>query len=118
MAKFIQVRQLKNETTQLLREVEDGATVVITRYKKPIATLKIFERSDLEAQSAKYPTSVYDAIRRSIESDQPELRKMTLEERKRDFERLSEKARRRFPFKTWREADAWAKGKTPRWRKK
>ena len=40
MAKFIHVRDLKNQTTTLLREVETGTTLIVTRRGKPIATLK------------------------------------------------------------------------------
>ncbi len=37
------VRELKNQTTALLRKVEKGALVVVTRRGKPVATLKPFE---------------------------------------------------------------------------
>ena len=43
MAKFATVRDLKNQTTALIREAEKGKAVVVTRRGKPVATLKPFD---------------------------------------------------------------------------
>lgn len=43
---FINTRELKNKTTELLRKVEADKTYVVTRRGKPIATLrKMFSTS-------------------------------------------------------------------------
>ena len=48
MAKFATVRDLKNQTTALIREAEKGKAVVVTRRGKPVATLKRYDRRDVE----------------------------------------------------------------------
>lgn len=58
MAKFIHVRALKNQITALLREVENGTTLIVTRRGKPIATLRPFEERDLQSAHLKYPTTI------------------------------------------------------------
>ena len=63
MTKFASVRDLKNQTTALIREAEKGKAVVITRRGKPVATLKHFEQKDLEREN-QYPTSAYDNLKR------------------------------------------------------
>ena len=54
MAKFAAVRDLKNQTTALIREAEKGKAVVVTRRGKPVATLKAFEQKDLGRVAASY----------------------------------------------------------------
>jgi prevent-host-death family protein len=54
MAKYASVRDLKNQTTALIREAERGKAVVVTRRGKPVATLKPFEQKDLDKQE-RYP---------------------------------------------------------------
>ena len=61
MAKFATVRDLKNQTTSLIREAERGKTVVVTRRGKLVATLKPFEQRDLDLKKVRYPTSLYAA---------------------------------------------------------
>ena len=65
MAKFATVRDLKNQTTALIREAEKGKAVVVTRRGKPVATLKPYEQRDVEADE-RYPTSLYDSLKESI----------------------------------------------------
>jgi prevent-host-death family protein len=109
MAKFATVRELKNQTTALLREAEKGKAVVVTRRGKPVATLKPFEQKDLEKQE-RYPTSAYDNLKRTILAKQPELAKESPEQARRRFDKISEKIRRSLPFKNWKEMDRFAKG--------
>ena len=115
MAKFVQVRELKNQTTRLLRTVERGSTLVVTRRGKPVATLRKFQSADVEAKP-KYDTSVWNHLCAEIENRHPELKGETPEEAQREFERLTKKAGKKLPFKTWQEADRWAKGN--RWPKR
>ena len=109
MAKLVQVRELKNQTTRLIRDVERGATLIVTRYGKPVATLKRFEASDVKARP-KYDTSVWDHLSAQIEMRHPRLRDESLAHKRSEFERLTKKTKRKLPFKTWQEADRWAKG--------
>jgi len=109
MAKFATVRDLKNQTTALIREAEKGKVVVVTRRGKPVATLKRFDQKDLEKEE-RYPTSAYDNLKRHILSKYPRLAKETPEQARRRFDKISEKIRRSLPFKTWKEMDRFAKG--------
>jgi antitoxin (DNA-binding transcriptional repressor) of toxin-antitoxin stability system len=109
MAKFATVRDLKNQTTALIREAEKGKAVVVTRRGKPVATLKAFEQKDLEKEE-RYPTSAYDNLKKRILSKNPKLAKETPEQARRRFDKISEKIRRSLPFKTWKEMDRFAKG--------
>jgi prevent-host-death family protein len=106
MAKFATVRDLKNQTTALIREAEKGKAVVVTRRGKPVATLKPFEQKDLEKQ-ARFPTSAFDALKKKILARHPELAK---EQARRRFDKISEKIRRSLQFKTWQEMERFAKG--------
>jgi prevent-host-death family protein len=109
MAKFATVRELKNQTTSLLREAEKGKAVVVTRRGKPVATLKPFEQKDLERQDA-YPTTAFDNLRKKILAEHPQLAKGSPEQSRRRFEKITKKIRRSLPFKTWKEMDRFAKG--------
>lgn len=109
MAAFASVRDLKNQTTALLRKVEKGTPIVVTRRGRPIATLKSFEERDLR-QEEKYPTALYDSLRESIQARYPELARRTPQQVRREFERISKKVRRSLPFKTWQEMDRALKG--------
>lgn len=109
MAKFATVRDLKNQTTALIREAEKGKSVIVTRRGKPVATLKPFEQKDVEKENP-YPTSAYDNLKRQILIKYPKLGKETPEQARRRFDKISEKIRRFLPFKTWKEMDRFAKG--------
>jgi prevent-host-death family protein len=110
MAKFVHVRDLKNQTTALLREVETGTTLIITRRGKPIATLKPFDTQDVQPARALYPTTIYAAFRQHIEARYPELKQRTPEEQRCDFARISSKINQALPFQSWQEMDRVAKG--------
>lgn len=109
MPKYATVRELKNQTTALIRDAEKGKAVVVTRRGKPVATLKPFESKDLEKED-RYPTGAFDALRKKILAKHPELAKESPEEARREFERITRKMRRSLPFKTWREMDRLVKG--------
>jgi prevent-host-death family protein len=109
MAKFATVRDLKNQTTALIREAEKGKAVVVTRRGKPVATLKPFEQKDLDKEE-RYPTSAYDNLKRKIAAKFPKLAKESPEQARRRFDQISEKIRRSLPFETWEEMDRFVKG--------
>lgn len=110
MAEFVSVRDLKNKATRLLRAVEEGETLIVTRRGKPIATLRPFTMEDLQPGRSRYATTMYDALRRRIETRYPALKNRRLEQRRRHFEKVTEKIRRALPFQTWQEMDKAAKG--------
>ena len=109
MAKYATVRELKNQTTALIRDAEKGKAIVVTRRGKPVATLKPFEPKDLQKKD-RYPTTAFDALRKKILGRHPELAKETPEQARREFERITRKIRRSLPFQTWQEMDRFAKG--------
>jgi prevent-host-death family protein len=109
MARFATVRELKNQTTALIREAEKGKAVVVTRRGKPVATLRPFEQKDMDGNEP-YPTTAFETLRKEILSKHPELGKESPERARREFERITKKMRRHLPFKTWREMDRFAKG--------
>ena len=109
MAKYATVRDLKNQTTALIREAEKGKAVIVTRRGKPVATLKPFEQRDVE-DNKRYPTSAFDALKKRIVARHPRLAKETPEQARRRFDKITEKIRRSLPFKTWQEMDRFAKG--------
>src|SRR5215470_1776011 len=103
------VRELKNQTTALLRKVEKGALVVVTRRGKPVATLKPFEEQDLQ-RATHYPTVLYDTLREQIQKQHPELSRRTPKQVRQSFERITHKVKRALPFSTWQEMDRALKG--------
>jgi prevent-host-death family protein len=107
MPRYATVRDLKNQTTSLIREVEKGKAIVVTRRGKPVVTLKPFELKDKESQ---YPTTAFDALRKTMLARHPELAKETAAQAHRKLEKLTTKIRRRLRFKDWREMDRVAKG--------
>ena len=109
MATGASVRELKNQTTSLLRQVEQGTRIIVTRRGKPIATLKPFEESDLHSKEG-YPTALYDSLRQHIQEQYPDLSRRTATRVHKDFERISQKAGKAQPFQDWREMDRALKG--------
>ncbi|HLN88057.1 MAG TPA: type II toxin-antitoxin system prevent-host-death family antitoxin [Candidatus Limnocylindrales bacterium] len=109
MSRFATVRELKNQTTALIREAEKGKAVVVTRRGKPVATLKPFEQRDVDAEE-RYPTTAYDNLKKKIAAKYPKLAKESPEQARRRFDKITEKIRRLLPFKTWEEMDRFAKG--------
>jgi antitoxin (DNA-binding transcriptional repressor) of toxin-antitoxin stability system len=103
MARFATVRDLKTQTASLVREVEKGKAVIVTRRGKPVAT------RDLKADE-RYPTTAYDSLKKKILAKHPRLAKESPEQARKRFEKISEKIRRSLPFKTWREMARFAKG--------
>ncbi len=109
MVKLATVRELKNRTTALIREAENGKAVVVTRRGKPVATLKSFEPADLR-EADRYPTSAFDALKEKIRAKHPQLAEESPTRARQEFERISSRIRRSLRFKNWREMDRWAKG--------
>jgi prevent-host-death family protein len=109
MPKFATVRDLKNQTTALIREAETGKAVVVTRRGKPVATLKPFEQRDID-DDERFPTQAFDALKKQLLAKHPKLAKQTPQQARRQFDKITEKIKRSLPFKTWQEMDSFAKG--------
>jgi prevent-host-death family protein len=100
--KFATVRDLKNQTTALIRQAENGKTVVVTRRGKPVATLKPFEQKDLQDEE-RYPSTAFDNLKRKILAKYPQLAKESPEQSRRRFDKITKKIKKSLPFKTWQE---------------
>ncbi|RJX27661.1 MAG: type II toxin-antitoxin system prevent-host-death family antitoxin [Dethiobacter sp.] len=101
---FISTRELKNKTNEILHAAEKGGTIVVTRYGKPVATIKSFRENDLKEE--KY-SLLYEKIRQHIGEKHPQLLAMTKEELQNLNNEISGKVGN---FSTWQEMDRAAKG--------
>jgi prevent-host-death family protein len=101
----VSVRELKNQTTGILRRVEAGERVRVTRRGRVIAMLS--PASEAERRPS---DSIYQHLRRQIEARNPILRKRKAREAARDFDRISRKIARTIPYRDWREMDRALKG--------
>lgn len=101
----VSVRELKNQTTRVLRRVEAGERVVVTKRGKPVAVIVASEPISPSASD-----SIYRSLQRQIEARTPGLRGMSQTVAQRDFDRISRKIARTLPYKDWREMDRVAKG--------
>lgn len=102
---FISTRELKNKTNEILHATQTGNLIVVTRYGKPIATIKPFQESDLIG--GKNRASLYQKIRKQIGQKHPALLTMTKEELRQLNDQISEKVK---GFSSWQEMDRIAKG--------
>ena len=110
MTKFVNVRDLKNQTTTLLHEVEKGTSLVVTRRGKPCAIVKAFDMSELQQSRSGFPTTVYEFLRAQIQNRYPEFTRYSQEKGKHEFERITRKVKRGLPYHNWREMDRAVKG--------
>ena len=101
----VSVRQLKNETTAILRRVESGERVTVTRRGTPVAVIEPSNQIAIPASD-----SIYVNLQRQIETRVPELRRMSVAAARRDFDRVSRKIARTIPYQDWREMHRAAKG--------
>jgi len=101
----VSVRELKNQTTTILRRVEAGERVVVTKRGQVIATL-----SPAAGAPAHASDSIYQRLQGQIEARTPRLRGLSEAARQTMFERISRKIARTIPYKTWREMDRAVKG--------
>lgn len=66
---FVSTRDLKNKTSKILHAAEKGNNIIVTRYGKPVATIKPFQESDLQVDKR----SLYEKTRQYIGKQQPQL---------------------------------------------
>ena len=99
----VTVRELKNQTTAILRRVESGQAVVVTRRGRVIATL-----GPASGPGPAASDSIYRQLQREIETRQPGPK--SEDARRAEFERISRKAARALPYRTWRAMDRAVKG--------
>jgi prevent-host-death family protein len=101
----ISVRQLKNETTGLLRRVEAGERLIVTRRGRPVAVIEPSNRTPVPASD-----SIYRSLQHQIEARIPGLRGISAPAAQREFERISRKISRTVPYRDWKEMDRVARG--------
>jgi prevent-host-death family protein len=101
----VSVRELKNQTTRILRRVEAGERVTITKRGKPVAVIESSSPASVPVSD-----SIYRSLQRQIEVRIPGLRRESEVTARRDFERITRKIARTLPYKNWREMDRAAKG--------
>ena len=101
----VTVRELKNQTTVILRRIEAGERVVVTKRGRVIATM-----SPSTELPAAVSDSIYRRLQRHIEARTPGLRAMSETARRAEFDRISRKIARTVPFKSWRDMDRAVKG--------
>lgn len=101
----VSVRELKNQTTTILRRVEGGESVTVTRRGHVIAVL----RPAVEAPP-RLSDSTYLRLQRQIEARRPELRIESKARRLRELDRIARKIRRTLPYRGWQEMDRAVKG--------
>jgi len=101
----VSVRELKNDTTKILRRVEAGERLTVTKRGRAVAVIE----PAIEA-SGPSPDSIYRSLRRQIEARTPGLRRTSVTAGRRDFERICRKIARTIPYKDWREMERAVKG--------
>ena len=101
----VSVRQINNETTKILRRVESGDRVTVTKRGRPIARIEPATERDRPP-----PSSLYERLQRQIEARRPDLRRRSSSQRRADFERISRKIARGLRYRSWQEMDRAAKG--------
>ena len=107
MASQVTVRELKNETTAILRRVEAGQRVAVTKRGRIIATI-VPAAADTHVGPS---DMIYQRLLRHIEARLPGMRGRSAAARRRAFERLSEKVARTNRFKDWRDMERAVKGR-------
>ena len=101
----VSVRELKSQATAILRRVEAGERVAITKRGRVVATIGPAAEGAIRASD-----SIYRRLQRHIEARTPGLRKVSADARQRQFDRISRKIARTIPYKSWREMDRAIKG--------
>lgn len=100
---FINTRDLKNKTNEILRAAEKKIFVV-TRHGKPIVTIKPYSEEDLQ----KHPRdSLYQKLRENIGRKYPALLTMSPQELQKLADSISSKVTE---FASWQEMERVAKG--------
>jgi prevent-host-death family protein len=101
---FVRTRELKNKTNEVLHVAEKGGIIIVTRYGKPVATIKSFQENDLKE---KKHNSLYQKTRQHIGKKYPQVLAMIKEELHILNDEISSKVR---AFSTWQSMDRAAKG--------
>jgi len=58
----------------------------------------------------KEQTSIYNRLKAKLKENYPDLKNRTKQQKKEDFERISEKIAKELPFSSWKEMDKVLKG--------
>jgi prevent-host-death family protein len=101
----VSVRELKNQTTAILRRVERGERVAVTKRGRVVAVIQPAAEGARRASD-----SLYRQLQRHIEARIPALRRVTPAAERRTFEKISRKVADGRPYKSWQEMDRAVKG--------
>ena len=102
----VSVRELKNQTTAILRRVESGERVAVTKRGRVVAVIQ----PAAEGTSRRASDSLYRQLQRHIEARIPALRRITPAAERRSFEKISRKVADDGSYKSWQEMDRVVKG--------
>ena len=105
----VNVRELKAKATMIIRQVEAGVRVTVTKRGRTVALIESVPGLASEPSTVA-SDSIYDTLRRRIESRVPAARGATPAERAREFARISRKMTRGLPYQNWRDMDRAVKG--------
>src|ERR1700687_943867 len=101
----VTVRELKNQATAILRRVEAGERVAVTKRGRVIATLAPAGGAPPVASD-----SIYRRLQRYIAARTGKTKARAEPALRAEFERISRKIARTLPYKSWREMDRAVKG--------
>jgi prevent-host-death family protein len=100
----VSVRELKNQTTAVLRRVEAGDRVCVTKRGRVVAVI------ESATEPPRAPSdSIYRRLQQRIQA-RAGLRPLAPAAARREFDRISRKIARTLPYKSWREMDRVVKG--------
>lgn len=105
----VNVRELKARATAILRCVEAGECVTVTRRGQAVAILQPIHAAS-GTQRPGTAESIYQALQRQIGARVPGLLRATPTQAAREFDRISRKIKRVLPYPSWRDMDRAVKG--------
>jgi len=104
-ASQVSVRELKSLATAILRRVEAGECVTVTKRGRVIAVI-----APATDRTPAVSDSIYRRLCGQIEARTTGVRRRSRAAIRRDFDQISRKIARTVPFKHWREMDRAVKG--------
>ncbi len=101
----VSVRELKNQATRILRRVEAGERIIVTKRGRPVAVVEPSAQSPVPLSD-----SIYRTLQRQIEARTPGAKRRPAAAAQREFARISRKIARTVPYRDWRAMERAAKG--------
>ena len=98
------VRELKNQTTLILKRVEAGQRLIITKRGRPVAVIEASSQASLPPSD-----SIYRGLQGQIEVRTPGLKWKSAAVAQREFDQISRRISGRVPYRGWRAMNRAAK---------